>query len=48
MAGGGCKTLGTVPAPDKHGADIPAATAGDGHAEAASGLRAAGDAAEEV
>lgn len=47
-AGGDCETLGTVPTPDKHGADLPAAAAGDGHAEAAGGLRAAGDAAEEV
>lgn len=47
-AGGDCKALGTVPAPDQHGADLAAAAAGDGHAEAAGGVRAAGDAAAQV
>ena len=40
--------LGAVPAPDQHGADLPAAAAGDGHAEAGGGLRAAGGAAAQM
>lgn len=47
-AGGDCETLSTVPAPDKHGADFPAAAARDGHAEAAGCFRAAGDETAEV
>lgn len=40
--------LGPVPAPDQHGADLPAAAAGDGHAETGGGLRAAGGAAAQM
>lgn len=48
LAGGDGGQLGSVPAPDQHGADLPAAAAGDGHAEAAGGLPAAGGAAGEM
>lgn len=48
LKGGDCRQLCSVPAPDQHGTDLPAAAAGDGHAEAAGGLRAAGGAAGEV
>lgn len=46
--GADCRHLSSVPAPDQHGADLPAAAAGDGHAEAAGRLRAAGGAAGEM
>lgn len=48
LAGGDRGQLGPVPAPDQHGADLPAAAAGDGHAEAAGGLRTAGGAAAQM
>lgn len=48
IAGGDSGPLGPVPAPDQHGADLPAAAAGDGHAEAAGGLRAAEGTAAKV
>lgn len=48
LAGGRSGPVGPLPTPDQHGADLPAATAGDGHAEAADGLRAAGDSAAKV
>ena len=48
LKGGDGRQLRSVPAPDQHGADLPAAAAGDGLAEAAGGLRAAGGAACEV
>lgn len=38
IAGGDSGPLGPVPAPDQHGADLPAAAAGDGHAETAGSL----------
>lgn len=48
LSGAGSGPLGSVPAPDQHGADLPAAAAGDGHAEAAGRLRAAGGAAVQM
>lgn len=48
LAGGDSGQLGSVPAPDQHGAHLPAAAAGDGHAEAAGSLPAAGGAADEM
>lgn len=46
--GGDSGQLGPVPAPDQHGADLPAAAAGDGHAEAGGDLWAAGGAAAKM
>lgn len=43
-----CRQHGSVSAPDQHGADLPAATAGDGHAKAAGSLRTTGGAAGEM
>lgn len=37
-AGGDRRQLGAVPAPHQHGADLAAAAAGHGHAEAAGGV----------
>lgn len=48
FSGGDRGPVGPVPAPHQHGADLPAAAAGDGHAEAAGSLRAAGGAAAKV
>lgn len=48
FSGGERGAVGPVPTPDQHGADLPAAAAGDGHAEAAGSLRAAGGAAAKV
>lgn len=48
LTGSDSGQLGSVPAPDQHGADLPAAAAGDGHAEAAGGLPAAGGEAGEM
>lgn len=48
LIGGDSGSLSPLPAPDQHGADLPAAAAGDGHAEAAGSLRAAGGEAGEM
>lgn len=48
IVGGACRPSRSVPAPHQHGADLPAAAAGGGHAEAAGGFGAAGGAAGQV
>lgn len=48
LVGGDRRQLCSVPAPDQHGADLPAAAARYGHAEAPGGLGSAGGAAGEM